>query len=62
MALRSVLSKSVLAKPLMVIKHDISPKYAVVPPDEAGKATQAQVKEELSTVYLKGKPGYRVAF
>jgi hypothetical protein len=46
----------------MVIKHDISPKYAVVPPDEAGKATQAQVKEELSTVYLKGKPGYRVAF
>jgi len=56
-----VLSKTVLRKPFMVIKHDISPKYASVPPDEAGKAIQAKVEEELSSVYLKGRPGYRVA-
>jgi dienelactone hydrolase len=56
-----VLLKSTLPKPLMVIKHDISKKYAIVPPDEAGKAMQAQVEEELSSVYLQGRPGYRVA-
>ena len=56
-----VLSKTVLPKPFMVIKHDISPKYAPAPPDEAGKAIQAKVEDELSSVYLKGRPGYRVA-
>jgi hypothetical protein len=45
----------------MVIKHDISAKYAIVPPDAKGKAMQAKVEEELSSVYLKGRPGYRVA-
>ena len=56
-----LLSKDFLPKPFMVIKHDISAKYAVVPPDEAGKAMQAQVEEELSSVYLRGRPGYRLA-
>jgi hypothetical protein len=56
-----VLSKQVLRKPFMVIKHDISAKYAIVPPDDAGKAMQAHVEEELSSVYLRGQPGYRVA-
>ena len=56
-----VLSKRVLPKPFMVVKHDISPKYAIVPPGKAGKAMQAKVEEELSSVYLQGKPGYRVA-
>ena len=56
-----VLSKDLLPKPFMVIKHDISAKYAFVPPDEAGKAMQARVEEELSSVYLKGRPGYRLA-
>lgn len=55
-----VLDKSSLPKPLMVIKHNISPKFARLPPDEVGKATQARVEEELSSVYLKGRPGYRV--
>jgi hypothetical protein len=44
----------------MVIKHNISPRFTRLPPDEAGKAIQARVEEELSSVYLKGKPGYRV--
>jgi hypothetical protein len=56
-----LLSKDFLPKPFMVIKHDISAKYGVVPPDEAGKAMQAQVEEELSSIYLTGRPGYRVA-
>jgi pimeloyl-ACP methyl ester carboxylesterase len=55
-----VLSKRVLPKPFMVVKHDISSRYAIVPPDKAGKARQAKVEEELSTVYLQGRPGYRV--
>ncbi len=55
-----VLDKSLLPKPLMVIKHNISPKFARLPPDESGKAIQARVEEELSSVYLKGRPGYRV--
>jgi dienelactone hydrolase len=55
-----VLSKTVLPKPLMVIKEDVSPKYWTAPRDEKEKAMQAQVGEELSSVYLKGKPGYRV--
>jgi platelet-activating factor acetylhydrolase isoform II len=55
-----LLSKRVLPKPFMVIKHDISAKYAVVPPDPAGKAMQAKVEEELSSVYLRGRPGYRL--
>jgi predicted dienelactone hydrolase len=55
-----VLSKRVLPKPFMVVKHNISPKYAIVPPDKAGKAMQARVEEELSSVYLQGRPGYRV--
>jgi len=49
-----------LAKPFMVIKHDISFFRAVVPEDEAGRALQARVEQELSSVYLKGTPGYRV--
>jgi enterochelin esterase-like enzyme/dienelactone hydrolase len=56
----SVLSKTALPKPFMVIKHSVSTKYAPVPLDDAGKAMQAQVEEELSSVYLKGAPGYRV--
>ncbi len=56
----NVLSKKLLPKPFMVIKHDVSGKHAVVPPDEAGKAMQAQVGEKLSSVYLRGRPGYRV--
>lgn len=53
-----VLSRTILPKPFMVIKHD--PKYAPVPPDKQGKAKQARVEEELSSLYLKGRPGYRV--
>ena len=49
-----------LSKPLMVIKHNISPQYAPQPPDEQGKAIQAKVEEELSSLYLKGSPGLRV--
>ena len=55
-----VLSKTVLPKPLMVIKEDVSPKYWTAPSDEKEKALQAQVGEELSSLYLKGTPGYRV--
>jgi len=55
-----VLSKTDLPKPFMVIKHSVSTKYASVPLDDRGKAMQAQVEEELSSVYLKGAPGYRV--
>ncbi len=44
----------------MVIKEDVSPKYWTAPRDEREKAIEAQVREELSSVYLKGKPGYRV--
>jgi hypothetical protein len=44
----------------MVIKHNISPQYAPQPPDEQGKATQAKVEEELSSLYLKGSLGLRV--
>jgi dienelactone hydrolase len=55
-----VLSKTVLPKPLMVIKHATSPQYWTPPRDEKEKAMQAQVGEELSSVYLRGRPGYRV--
>jgi hypothetical protein len=55
-----VLSKRILPKPFMVVKHDISLKYAMVPPDKAGKAMQARIEEELSSVYLQGRPAYRV--
>jgi Platelet-activating factor acetylhydrolase, isoform II len=55
-----VLSKTVLRKPLMVIKEDVSPKYWTAPRDEKEKAMQAKVGEELSSVYLNGRPGYRV--
>lgn len=57
-----VLSKTVLPKPFMVIKEDVSPKYWTSPPprDEKERAMQARVGEELSSVYLKGRPGYRV--
>src|SRR5258708_285043 len=40
-----VLDKSSLPKPLMVIKHNISPRFTRLPPDEAGKAIQARVEE-----------------
>ena len=55
-----LLSKTVLPKPLMVIKEDVSPKYWTSPREEKEKAKQAQVGEELSSAYLKGRPGYRV--
>jgi dienelactone hydrolase len=55
-----LLTGKVFGKPLMVIKHNMSPKYAPLPSDEHGKAVQAQVEEELSSLYLKGSPGYRV--
>lgn len=55
-----VLSKTVLPKPLLVIKEAVSPKYWTAPRDEKAKAKQAQVGEELSSLYLKGRPGYRV--
>ena len=55
-----VLSTTVLAKPLMVIKEAVSPKYWTAPRNEKDKARQAQVGEELSSAYLKGRPGYRV--
>jgi hypothetical protein len=45
----------------MVVKHDVSSKYAIVPPDKAGRAKQAKVEEELSSEYLQGRPGYRVS-
>jgi hypothetical protein len=48
------------SKPLLVIKHNVSPEYQQRPPDEHGKAVQAQVEEELSSLYLKGSPGFRV--
>ncbi len=54
-----VLSKTVLRKPLMVIKEDVSPKYWTPPRDEKEKAMQAQVAEEFSSAYLQGRPGYR---
>ena len=56
-----VLSKRVLPKPFMVVKHDVSSKYAIVPPDKAGRAKQAKVEEELSSEYLQGRPGFRVS-
>jgi hypothetical protein len=37
-----LLSKDFLLKPFMVIKHDISAKYGVVPPDEAGNASSGR--------------------
>jgi predicted dienelactone hydrolase len=49
-----------LRKPMMVIKHNVSPQYEQLPPDEHGKAVQAEVEEELSSLYLKGSPGFRV--
>lgn len=55
-----VLSKTGLPKPLMVLKEDVSPKYWTAPRDEKDKAKQAEVGEELSSLYLKGRPGYRV--
>ena len=55
-----VLSKTVLRKPLMVIEHATSPQYWTPPRDAKDKAKQAQVGEELSSLYLKGRPGYRV--
>ena len=55
-----VLSETDLPKPFMVIKDSVSTKYAPVPLDDRGKAMQAQVEEELSSLYLKGAPGYRV--
>lgn len=51
-----VLSRTILPKPFMVIPHD--PKYAPVAPDKQGKAKQARVEEELSSLYLQGRPGY----
>jgi dienelactone hydrolase len=51
-----ILAGKFFPKPLMVIKHNISPQYAHVPPDERGKAIQAQVEEELSSLYLKAAP------
>ena len=55
-----VLANTVLSKPFMVIKHDKTFADAVAPPGQAGKTVQAKVEEELSSAYLKGKPGYRV--
>jgi predicted dienelactone hydrolase len=55
-----VLSKTALPKPLLVMKEDVSPQYWTAPRDEKDKARQAQVGEELSSLYLKGRPGYRV--
>ena len=55
-----ILAGKFFPKPLMVIKHNVSPQYAHLPPDERGKAIQAQVEEELSSLYLKGSPGFRV--
>lgn len=49
-----------LAKPLMVIKHNVSPQYVQLPRDEHGKVVQAEVEEELSSLYLKGSPGFGV--
>lgn len=54
------LANTALPKPFMVIKHDISFARAAAPPDQAGKAMQAKVEEELSSAYLHGSPGYRV--
>jgi len=56
----NVLTGRPFPKPLMVIKHDVSAQYVQLPPDEHGKAVQAQVEEELSSLYLKGSPGFRV--
>jgi predicted dienelactone hydrolase len=56
----NILSERSFSKPLMVIKHNVSPQYQQLPPDEHGKAVQAQVEEELSSLYLKGSPGFRV--
>lgn len=44
----------------MVIKHATSPQYWTPPRDEKVRAMQARVGEELSFVYLKRRPGYRV--
>lgn len=55
-----VLATRAFSKPLMVTKHDVAPQYAQLPPDEHGKAVQARVEEELSSLYLKGSPGVRV--
>ena len=46
-----VLSKTVLPKPLLVMKEDVSPQYWTAPRDEKDKAKQAQVGEELSSLY-----------
>jgi dienelactone hydrolase len=54
-----VLSNRVLPKPLMVIKHGVSSKPEVAPRDKVGRA-KAKVEEELSSVYLQGRPGYRL--
>jgi dienelactone hydrolase len=56
----TILAGKSFLKPLMVIKHNVSPRYQHLPPDEQGKAIQAQVEEELSSLYLKGSPGFRV--
>jgi hypothetical protein len=44
----------------MVIEYDISPQFVPIPPDEAEQEIHDLVEEELSFVYKKGKPGYRV--
>jgi dienelactone hydrolase len=56
----NVLTGKQFGRPLMVIKHNVSAQYVRLPPDEHGKAVQAQVEEELSSLYLKGNPGFRV--
>lgn len=56
----NILAERSFPKPLMVIKHNVSPQYVQLPPDEHGKAAQAQVEEELSSLYLRGSPGIRV--
>jgi hypothetical protein len=44
----------------MVIEYDISPQFVPIPPDEAEQEIHDLVEEELSFVYKKGKPSYRV--
>jgi hypothetical protein len=46
---------------LMVIKHGGSTKNVAPPSDPADRAMQTKVEEELSSVYLQGRPGYRLA-
>ncbi|HLJ77360.1 MAG TPA: hypothetical protein VKT75_08100 [Acidobacteriaceae bacterium] len=55
-----ILTGRTLSKPFMVIKHNVSPQYQELPPDEHGKAVQAKVEDELSNLYLRGSPGLRV--